>query len=294
MRTSTSSTGDVERVGGDLRQHRPGAGAEVGRADLDDVPAALEPDPRRRLRLPRTSGRSTTATPVPTSQSPVAPDAGPRVALGPAEALARPAAGTRRGAGSTTACRSRGRPGGRCGSAAPPGRSPSASASSSIATSGPNMPGHSPGARIHEGTGTSRAASRCVVRRFGEAYIDPRRHAGLLRELLDLRGLLDDVDRDAPQAPVGVGGQLHPLDRRRAVAGEGEHLLAGQRELHRPAGHGAGRHRGEHDVGVRRALRAEAAADVRATSPAPARAAARTSSRRPRGPGARPGWSPRA
>ena len=33
------------------------------------------------------------------------------------------------------------------------------------------MPGHSPGARIQEGTGTSRAASRCVVRRLGAAYI---------------------------------------------------------------------------------------------------------------------------
>ena len=32
------------------------------------------------------------------------------------------------------------------------------------------MPGHSPGARIQEGTGTSSAASRCVVRRFGAAY----------------------------------------------------------------------------------------------------------------------------
>ena len=40
-----------------------------------------------------------------------------------------------------------------------------------MATSGPNMPGHSPGARIQDGTGTSSAASRWVVRRFGAAYI---------------------------------------------------------------------------------------------------------------------------
>ena len=33
------------------------------------------------------------------------------------------------------------------------------------------MPGHSPGARIHDGVGTSSATSRCVVRRFGAAYI---------------------------------------------------------------------------------------------------------------------------
>jgi hypothetical protein len=51
------------------------------------------------------------------------------------------------------------------------GSTPQASASSSTATSGPNMPGHSPGARIHDGTGTSNAASRWVVRRFGAAYI---------------------------------------------------------------------------------------------------------------------------
>jgi hypothetical protein len=33
------------------------------------------------------------------------------------------------------------------------------------------MPGHSPGARIHDGVGTSSATSRCAVRRFGAAYI---------------------------------------------------------------------------------------------------------------------------
>ena len=44
-------------------------------------------------------------------------------------------------------------------------------ASSSIADSSANMPGHSPGARIHDGVGTSSATRRCVVRRFGAAYI---------------------------------------------------------------------------------------------------------------------------
>lgn len=33
------------------------------------------------------------------------------------------------------------------------------------------MPGHSPGARIQVGTGMSSSASRCVVRRFGAAYM---------------------------------------------------------------------------------------------------------------------------
>jgi hypothetical protein len=48
---------------------------------------------------------------------------------------------------------------------------PHASASSSIAHSSANEPGASPGARIQRGVGTSRATSRCRVRRLGEAYI---------------------------------------------------------------------------------------------------------------------------
>ena len=51
------------------------------------------------------------------------------------------------------------------------GSMPAACASSSIADSSAYMPGHSPGARIHDGVGTSSAASRCAVRRFGAAYI---------------------------------------------------------------------------------------------------------------------------
>ncbi len=50
------------------------------------------------------------------------------------------------------------------------GSSPVAIASSSIAHSSANIPGHSPGARIHEGDGTSSRATRCVVRRFSPAY----------------------------------------------------------------------------------------------------------------------------
>jgi hypothetical protein len=51
------------------------------------------------------------------------------------------------------------------------GSSPHATASSSIADSSAYMPGHSPGARSHDGVGTSSAATLCVVRRFGAAYI---------------------------------------------------------------------------------------------------------------------------
>jgi hypothetical protein len=47
----------------------------------------------------------------------------------------------------------------------------SSRASSSIADSSAYMPGHSPGARIQDGVGTSSFASLCVVRRFGAAYI---------------------------------------------------------------------------------------------------------------------------
>ncbi len=51
------------------------------------------------------------------------------------------------------------------------GSSSHAIASSSIADSSAYIPGHSPGARIHAGVGTSSRASRCVVERFGAAYI---------------------------------------------------------------------------------------------------------------------------
>ena len=40
-----------------------------------------------------------------------------------------------------------------------------------IADSSANIPGHSPGARIHDGVGTSSATSRWRVRRSGAAYI---------------------------------------------------------------------------------------------------------------------------
>jgi hypothetical protein len=51
------------------------------------------------------------------------------------------------------------------------GSIPAAIASSSIADSSANIPGHSPGARIHDGVGTFSRARRCVVSRFGAAYM---------------------------------------------------------------------------------------------------------------------------
>src|SRR6184192_770772 len=52
-------------------------------------------------------------------------------------------------------------------------------ASSSIADSSANMPGHSPGARIQKGVGTSSRASRCVVERLGTAYIIAHAHSSV-------------------------------------------------------------------------------------------------------------------
>ena len=121
----------------------------------------------------------------------------------------------------------------------------------------------------------------------------PRDHRGLLGELLDRRGLLDDVVADRLQAAVAGGAEPQPLDRRRAVAGQREHLLPRRRELDRAAD-GLRRHRRDHDMRARRALRAEAAADVRARSPAPAPARARTRRRARCLPSMRPASSRRA
>jgi len=46
-----------------------------------------------------------------------------------------------------------------------------ACASSSMADSSANIPGHSPGARIQDGVGTSSRTTRWVVRRWGAAYM---------------------------------------------------------------------------------------------------------------------------
>ena len=61
-----------------------------------------------------------------------------------------------------------------------------------------------------------------------------RADRGLLGELLHPRGLLDRLVRDREQPPVGVAAEPQPLDRRRAVAGVGEHLLARRGDLDGP------------------------------------------------------------
>ena len=94
------------------------------------------------------------------------------------------------------------------------------------------MPGHSPGARIQNGTATSSLASRCDVLRVAAAY-SIRDGGGLLGELLDGGGLLDDVVADGGQRAVTLGAEPDVLDGRRAVADDGEHLLPGERQLDR-------------------------------------------------------------
>ena len=63
--------------------------------------------------------------------------------------------------------------------------------------------------------------------------------------------------------PSRVGAEADPLVRRCAVADEGEHLLAGERQLHGAAPGALGGQQRQHLVRVRRPLGAEAAAHVR-------------------------------
>ena len=62
------------------------------------------------------------------------------------------------------------------------------------------------------------------------AYIIRDGDRGLLGELLDGGGLFDDVVAERGERAVAFGAQPDLLDGGRAVADEGEHLLAGQRE----------------------------------------------------------------
>ena len=153
----------------------------------------------------------------------------------------------------------------RCGSRSSIGSMPQRDARARPSRdSSANMPGASPGARIHDGVGTSSA--REPVRRCGGSA--PRTSSASATAVcsansLSVERLLDDVVVDRGEPPVGVGAEPDALDRRRAVAGEREHLLAGRRASFtgRPtclAAIAASDH-----VRARRALGAEAAADVR-------------------------------
>jgi len=85
-----------------------------------------------------------------------------------------------------------------------------------------NMPG--PLARrthVHWHGHVSRA-SRWVVRRSEAAYIIRVAGGGLLGELMDGPGLLDDVMRDCREPAVALGAQPDALDGGRAIAGQRE------------------------------------------------------------------------
>ena len=94
-----------------------------------------------------------------------------------------------------------------------------------------------PGTRRARGTTTASARrAREPVRRVavGRGVHRARGQRGLLGELADRRALLGRLVADRRQPAVGGGPEPHALDRRRAVADEGEHLLARDRDLHRP------------------------------------------------------------
>ena len=195
----------------------------------------------------------------------------------PSRTAPRPRAGRRRGCGWRTGCRSRGRSPARCGSAA---RSDRARSDRELVD------------RRLEREHAGALARRAHPRRRGHVERDepvrrppvrrrvhhPRRDRGLLGELLDRRRLLDDVVRDRRQPAVAAGAELEALDRRRAVAGEREHLLPRDGELDRPAERAA-----RTSPRARRAGAASPSSRSRrrraARSRAPARARARTSSR---------------
>ncbi len=68
------------------------------------------------------------------------------------------------------------------------------------------MPGHSPGARIHDGTGTSSGTSRWLVSRLGEAYMIRVGVAvcsanSLIFEVSSTTSLLIACSRPPPSAP---------------------------------------------------------------------------------------------
>ena len=234
IRSSTSSSPTCQRVGGDLRQRRPGAGADVGGVDLDDVPAVGRcGDPALRLAPARRIGGGRDAG----ADQPPALGAlpGAVVATGPAEALG---------------------PGAQAGDqvAARPGHVPLGVAIGLVAD--PQLDGVDAqlgGELVHrrlEGEHARRLPRRAHDRRRRHVQAGqpvrrppvrrgvehPGRRRRLLGELADPRGVLDDLVADRREPPLGVRAEPEPLDGRRPVADEGEHLRPGQL-----VDHGAGR-----------------------------------------------------
>ena len=149
---------------------------------------------------------------------------------------------------STTDWRPRGRalpdPAGRRGGAqeqAP--RSPARRSADSSAY----IPGHSPGRAHPRRRRDVQRDSRCVVRRFGAAYIIRVATAVCSANSRTVEVCSTTSWAIAVRRPSRVGAEPHALDRRRAVAGQREHLLARDRELDRPPDD-LRRERGEDDA----------------------------------------------
>ena len=78
---------------------------------------------------------------------------------------------------------------------------------------------------------------------------------------------MDDVVADRGQPSAGVRAEPYALDRRGAVAREGEQLLPREREFGGSSDDGPGGERGQGVVRVRQSLRAEGAAHMRRDHP---------------------------
>ena len=249
-RRAHRAAGDATPSAGRCRRSRPGRGrAGTSRASAAiwvstvraPVPMSAAPmrDHERPVRVaaadapssrPRQAGYVEAATPVPDQPAAVAADAG----RGSRSAQPKRSAPSRRHSTRwrlrERRARSPGRARARCGSRSSIGSRPQATASSSIARL-EREHARALARRAHprRARHVERAPGGGVVRRFGAAYIIRVATAVCSANSLMRRGLLDDVVDDRAQPAVGVGAEPDALDGRRAVAGEREHLLPGQR-----------------------------------------------------------------
>ena len=232
--TRTWSSGTLERVGGDLGQHRPGAGADVGGGDADHVRAVARGRRVRRCEPPAPGGvgRGGDAGP---DQPAAVRRAAARVAVGPAEPLGALAQAGDEVAASRTGGRSRGRRRARCGCAARSDRGRTRSRARPSPTRARTCPGTRPARASTTASARRARTSRWVVRRLGAAYIIRVATAVCSANSCTVEVCSTTSWAIAVQPAVGVGAEPDPLDRRRAVAGEREHLLAREGELDRAA-----------------------------------------------------------
>ena len=250
-------------IGGDLRHHRVGAGAEVLRADLHQRGAVgADTHARGRRHAMRRIGAGRHA---PADQH-IAVAHGTRFvrATRPAERLGPLADSIRAAPCWRTAC-SRADPVRRsCAAGTPADPCFSATASSSIADSSAKLPlGEAGRPHIRRQATHCVATSRCVTATFGQAYsisvASPTGSAEFAKRRL--RHLREAVMPHRHQMALFVRREAQLLHGARAIAVGGEHLRPRHRELHRLADH-LRRHRGERRRRPGVALAAKAAADI--------------------------------